>query len=498
MRDKSNQNNAPLYEKMLSHRFQRRASFHVPGHKNGKGLSPEASESLSSIMSLDYTELPTLDDLHDPTGVILEAQQLAAECFGAEQTYFLVNGSTVGNLAMILAVCGRDEILIVQRNVHKSVIHGLMLAGAKAVFLPPRWDKESGLATGVNLTDVIAALDAYPNAKGVLLSNPNYYGMGIHLSDISNTVHSRDIPLLVDEAHGAHYGFHPLLPQSALASGADVVVQSTHKMLTAMTMGAMLHVQGNRVDRVQLQQRLGLLQSSSPSYPIMASLDLSRKWIHNQGIQSITNVMQIIQNLKDQIKNKLPAIAIIEKDIHNLSYDTLDPFKLTLSDRSGTWSGYQLRDSLEHAGCDAEMADVSHVLLHFSLASEEADANRLFSALSDIFMSISIKKQDLTGEIANNKNNNKKQLFSCISDPILMSLPQTSDAMRVKAVPLEAAIGFLAAEMVIPYPPGIPLLFSGEKITDQVVNQIKWMAQQGASFQGAKDAKLAHISVFIE
>ncbi|MEX2459942.1 MAG: aminotransferase class I/II-fold pyridoxal phosphate-dependent enzyme [Paenibacillaceae bacterium] len=495
MSDGLNQNKAPLYDKLYSHRFQRRASFHVPGHKNGKGLTPESSESFASIMSLDYTELPSLDDLHDPAGVILEAQQLAAECFGAEQTFFLVNGSTVGNLAMILAICGKDELLIVQRNVHKSIIHGLMLAGAKAVFLPPRWDRESGLATGVKVTDVIKALDRYPLAKGVLLSNPNYYGMGIDLSVIADQVHARGIPLLVDEAHGAHFGFHSHLPQSALASGADVVVQSTHKMLTAMTMGAMLHVQGKRVDRELLGQRLGMLQSSSPSYPIMASLDLSRKWMHQQGAQSITNVLEIIQQLREQISINLPHVAIMEKDKHHSSYDTLDPFKLTLSDRSGTWTGYQLRDRLEQAGCDAEMADADYVLLHFSVASDEADANRLFLALSDIFTSINPKKQDYTSEIA---NNNRIQLFSRISAPILMSLPQSSDAKRLKAVPLEDAIGFCAAEMVIPYPPGIPLLYIGEEITDQVVTQIKWMAQQGASFQGAKDAKLAHISVFLE
>lgn len=495
MRDELNQDCAPLFEKMNSHRLQNRASFHVPGHKNGKGLHAGARDSYASIMSLDYTELPSLDDLHDPKGIILEAQQLAADCFGAEQTFFLVNGSTVGNLAMILAVCAKEEILIVQRNVHKSIIHGLMLAGAKAVFLPPRWDIESGLATGVNLMDVVAAMDRYPTAKGVLLSNPNYYGMGINLAEIASVVHSRGIPLLVDEAHGAHFGFHPQLPQSALASGADVVVQSTHKMLTAMTMGAMLHVQGTRVDREQLQMRLGMLQSSSPSYPIMASLDLSRRWISRQGAESITNSLKIIQHLHKRIKKELPAVAILEKRPNNLSYDTLDPFKLTLSDRSGTWTGYQLRDRLEQAGCDAEMADEAHVLLHFSVASDEADANRLFSALSDIFMTLSREKQDFRDEIA---NNHRMKLFTPISAPILMSLSQTSDADKVKAIPLEAAIGFNSAEMVIPYPPGIPLLYRGEEITAQVVSQIKGMAEQGASFQGSKDAKLAQITVFIE
>jgi arginine decarboxylase len=493
MKSNKNQDSAPLYEKMLSHRFQRRASFHVPGHKNGKGLDPAGIDSLSAIMSLDYTELPSLDDLHHPTSVILEAQQLAAECFGAEQTFFLVNGSTVGNLAMILSVCAKDEIIIVQRNVHKSIIHGLMLAGAKAVFLPPRWDEVSKLSTGVSLADIITAMDTHPSAKGVLLSNPNYYGMGIALADIANAVHSRGMPLLIDEAHGAHFGFHPQLPQSALASGADVVVQSTHKMLTAMTMGAMLHLQGNRIDRELIQQRLGMLQSSSPSYPIMASLDLCRRWMYQHGGQSITQGLQIVRHLREQIKQKLPAIAVIEKKADNLSYDTLDPFKLTLSDSSGTWNGYELRSKLEQAGCDAEMADASHLLLHFSLASEESDMNRLFLVLADIFTPVNLKKQDFSEEIANNKS---IQLFSQISAPISMALPQKSNTLIVKAVPLEAAIGCTSAEMVIPYPPGIPLLYVGEVITEQAAAQIKWIAEQGASFQGIINAQFIYISVY--
>jgi arginine decarboxylase len=495
MSRESNQDRAPLYEKMLSHHFQSRSSFHVPGHKNGKGLDPAATDYFASIMSLDFTELAPLDDLHHPTGVILEAQSLAADCFGAEETYFLVNGSTVGNLAMIMSVCAKEEILIVQRNVHKSVIHGLMLAGAKAVFLPPRLDWTTGLAAGVSLEDVITAMEDHPTAKGVLLSNPNYYGMGMELSEIAEAVHIRGLPLLVDEAHGAHFGFHPDLPKSALASGADIVVQSTHKMLTAMTMGAMLHVQGNRVDRQLIQQRLGMLQSSSPSYPIMASLDLCRRWIYQEGKKTITKGLQVVQHFREQVKHKLAAAVIMEKEEDNLSYTFLDPFKITLSDRTGTWSGFQLRDKLALAGCDVEMADANHVLFQFSLASDNADAQHLFLALSDIFMTLSLKKQDFSHEIT---NNNRMQLFSQISAPILMTLPQNSDASKVKAIPLEASIGFCSAEMVTPYPPGIPLLYTGEKITEQTVAYIKWMAQQGASFQGAKDARLTHISIFIE
>jgi arginine decarboxylase len=486
---------APLYDQMLLHHSQNHTSFHVPGHKNGAGIDPKAHETFAPLLSMDYTEIASLDDLHRPEGVIKEAQQLAAACFGAEQSFFLVNGSTVGNLAMILTVCAFNDILIVQRNVHKSIIHGLMLAGAKVVFLPPRWDEASGLATGVNLKDVIQAMIDYPAAKGVLLSNPNYHGMGIALADIAKAVHANGMPLLIDEAHGAHYGFHPRLPGSALSSGADIVVQSTHKMLTAMTMGAMLHVQGNRVDRDILQQRLGMLQSSSPSYPIMASLDLCRRWMDTEGERSLDSGLRVIDNLHQQISLHLPYIGVLKRDKDTSSYDTLDPFKITIHDRSGTYTGYQLRDKLGQAGCDAEMADVKHVLLHLSFASTNEDVDRLIKALLDIFTPIRLKKQDISQEIS---NNNSIPPFSQISAPITMQLPQQRVSANVKAIPLKQALGYRAAEMVIPYPPGIPILYYGELITGETITYLQLAAKEGATFQGTKDISLTDILVFNE
>jgi arginine decarboxylase len=486
---------APIFDQMVLHHLQGHTSFHVPGHKNGTGIDPEAQEMFAPLLSLDYTEIPSLDDLHRPEGIIREAQQLAAECFGAEQTFFLVNGSTVGNLAMILTVCSHNDILIVQRNVHKSIIHGLMLAGAQVVFLPPRWDEASGLATGVNFIDVMRAMSDYPAAKGVLLSNPNYYGMGIELTDIAKAVHSHGMPLLIDEAHGAHYGFHPRLPKSALSSGADIVVQSTHKMLTAMTMGAMLHVQGNRVDRDILQQRLGMLQSSSPSYPIMASLDLCRRWMDTEGKRNLDKGLDVIDYLHERISLNLPYIGILTRAEDSKSYETLDPFKITLHDRSGTFTGYKLRDKLGQAGCDAEMADGRHVLLHLSLASTKEDVDRLINALLDIFTPGCFKKQDFSEEIS---NYNSLPPFSQISSPILMQLPQQGDSINVKAIPLKQANSFRAAEMVIPYPPGIPILYYGEPITDEIITYLQLAVQEGASFQGTKDPSLTDILVFFE
>ncbi|MEC0200985.1 aminotransferase class I/II-fold pyridoxal phosphate-dependent enzyme, partial [Paenibacillus taichungensis] len=251
------------------------------------------------MMRLDVTEISGTDDLHHPEGVILEAQQLAADCFGAEESFFLVGGSTSGNLSLLLTVCNEpNSLVLVQRNVHKSIIHGLMLAGARAVFLEPWVDPTSGLAVMPSLETVQAAVQAHSEAKGVLVTLPNYYGMGTDLKPIAEVCHEAGMPLLVDEAHGAHYGQHPDLPASALSCGADGVVQSTHKMLSAFTMGAMLHVQGTRLNRSLLRQRLAMVQSSSPSYPVMASLDLARRLLHTQGANAFTAGLAAVDAFK--------------------------------------------------------------------------------------------------------------------------------------------------------------------------------------------------------
>ncbi len=486
---------APLFEKMVSHYRKKHVSFHVPGHKSGKPLMTEEAEFFSGIMSIDYTEITGLDDLHHPDGVILEAQRLAAECFGAEKTFFLVNGSTVGNLAMILTVCRRNDILIVQRNVHKSVIHGLMLAGARAVFLSPRWDEETGLAAGVRPEDVDRALAAYPEAKGVLLTNPNYYGMGIDISAVARIAHHYGKPLLVDEAHGAHFGFHPDVPPSALSCGADAVVQSTHKMLTAMTMGAMLHVQGERIDRNALSRNLSILQSSSPSYPIMASLDLARRTMHMHGRERLSEGLAAVHAFHQRMK-PLSCFRIVRKAPETSAYETLDPFKVTVCDATGTLSGFALQRELERFGCMVEMADARHVLLVFSLASEMDDAERLASAFLRISRQFHLQKKENRRFAANRYSIPQ---YTAISPPVsfdLHSFSETASEEKIRTVRLEEAVHARSAEMIVPYPPGIPVVYQGEVITAETARYLQSLAEAGAKFQGAKDPRLNTVAVY--
>ncbi|WP_188542540.1 aminotransferase class I/II-fold pyridoxal phosphate-dependent enzyme [Paenibacillus segetis] len=482
---------APLYEALLEYKESAKASFHVPGHKDGQAYRTlhKASEYLTQVMDIDITEITGSDDLHHPEGIIKEAQQRAAQFFGADQTFFLVGGSTAGNLGLILSVCATPgDVLLVQRNVHKSVIHGLMLAHAKAVFLAPQIDEVSGLATIPSQTAVTEALRRYPNAKGLLVTSPNYYGMGSSLKPLVELCHDSGVPLLVDEAHGAHFGLHSVLPENALAQGADGVVQSTHKMLTALTMGAMLHVQGSKLDRKLLSQRLAMIQSSSPSYPIMASLDLSRSVLEAQGEVIFEDGLAAAQIIRDGIK-KLPRFAVVEPRGTNDAYTIQDPFKIVLYDVTGQWSGYELQEWLEAAGCIPEMSDDRYVVLALSQGTTRKDVDRLLQALEKLSENSAIHEvnQLSTWNIGSKFGDE-------VSSPVQFGLSPISEEMT-EAVPIEQSAGRQAAEMIIPYPPGIPLLYPGETITDVILARLIELKKNKAKCQGAGDPLLATIRV---
>jgi arginine/lysine/ornithine decarboxylase len=453
-------------------------------------------------MQIDLTEITGLDDLHHPEGVIRDAQRLAAACFGAEETLFLVGGSTAGNLAAALTVCGQGDLIVVQRNAHKSVLNGLMLAGARAVFLEPRYDPATQVAAGIRPEQVELALMRYPEAKAVWITNPNYYGMGVDVERVARAAHAHGKPLIVDEAHGAHYGFHPQLPPSALACGADLVVQSTHKMLTALTMGAMLHVQGERIDRELLRQRLSMLQSSSPSYPIMASLDASRRLLHREGVDWLQRGLQAVERAEREVRSR-PCFRIVGRE-PTAAYETKDPFKLVLSDATGTLDGYRLRDELERRGLMVELADPRQVLLVFSLASDAQDAERLADALDDVAERFGLRRKwdELDGVAGSRTGERKWDAAAAAGHPSDVAeamnplagshAPPSSDGI---SEPVADAAGWLAGEMVVPYPPGIPLLYPGERISADTVRRLTELAEAGARFQGAADPRLRTIRV---
>ena len=486
---------APIYEALLAMSQSNPVSFHVPGHKYGQSLSSLHKDPLiemgymQAIMKIDLTELAGTDDLHAPAGIINEAQQLAAEVFGAEETFFLVGGSTAGNLAMLLSTCEAGDQIIVQRNAHKSVLNGLALAGAQAVFIMPRLDYVNDLELVPEIALIEDAIKRYPRAKAIFLTNPSYYGFSVDLKPYAELVHSYDMLLLVDEAHGAHYGLHPDFPTSALQAGADAVVQSTHKTLPALTMGAMLHVQGPRIDRESLRHVLRMVQSSSPSYPILASLDIARALVATMKSSLFDPGLKAAGTFRTWMKENLNSFGIVENWDHHADEVRTDPLRIVIKDLSGTYSGFELLEHMQEFGCWAEMADSKHVVLLIGLAALEADIERLKAACIAIANqnSAAIDKQVLNLPYwTTNK--------SRISEPVIIprKLPSESAVERIQ---LSEAVGRRAAEAVIPYPPGIPIIYSGEYLAVEIIQHVIRLASEGAKFQGAVDGDMQTIAV---
>jgi arginine decarboxylase len=483
-------NRAPLYEMLEKHAGLQVHSFHVPGHKQRSSWQyAQADQRYGPLLPLDVTELPDTDDLHHAYGAIKEAEQLAADCFGADETRFLIGGSTAGNLAMILGVCSPGDLLIIQRNVHRSVIHGLMLAGVRAVFLPPAVDPVSGLAVIPDAVIIERAVTRHAEARGVLLCSPNYYGMTGDLNSVVQVCHSVGVPVLIDEAHGPHFGFHPSFPTSALLAGADIVVQSAHKMLSAMTMGAMLHFQGDLIDREPVREALRMVQSSSPSFPILASLDLSRRQLHQQGTAAFEPALQAVCTVREGLQHT--TFRAIGQAHDRLSQIVQDPLKLVLYEASGRWDGFRLRDELTNRGCVAEMADARYTVLAFGIGSCQQDGEALIRTLSDLYEQFFSEIRSSDKIPGDESTKTATASGASIPEPVTLSrhFPDTV------VIPLEESAGRMAGEWIVPYPPGIPEIFPGELITEAVVERLKSWRRQGALIQGAEDPGLVHIRV---
>ncbi|MBM7569360.1 aminotransferase class I/II-fold pyridoxal phosphate-dependent enzyme [Paenibacillus sacheonensis] len=486
---------APLFDSLYALYASHPDSYHVPGHKYGKslasvpGLPDHALHSFRTVMEMDVTELSMTDDLHAPSGIIEEAQHLAAATFGAERTFFLVGGSTAGNLAMILAACEPDDLILVQRNTHKSVLNGLKLSGARAVFLMPERDSDYGLDAVPSLAVVERALQQYPEAKALFLTNPSYYGLSVNLAPYADLVHRYGKMLLVDEAHGAHYGLHSAFPQSALQAGADAVVQSTHKTLLALTMGAMLHIQGERINQDAIADALRMIQSSSPSYPIMASLDITRAMIDGYGSDMFERGLAASMAFQQWVSEQ-GSIGLIRKTTYGTQ---LDPLRVLIYDRTGSLTGFELQRRLETFGIYAEMADSRYVVLLLGIGASIEEVERLQQALSLIMVEVE------SNDCANGTRMEYKpvSLQGSLSEPVKFNRIGANrlNPSGTERIPLNDAEGRYAAETVIPYPPGIPLLYEGERISAHAITMITQLVADGARCQGAVDPSMRTIAV---
>jgi arginine/lysine/ornithine decarboxylase len=470
-----NQQQTPLYDALANFSQNKPVSFHVPGHKNGLYFAEKAKPHFHSLLEIDVTELTGLDDLHDPSECIREAEILLADLYGADKSYFLVNGSTVGNLAMILAVCEKDDTVLVQRNCHKSVMNGLQLAGAHPVFLNTSFDKSAYVPTGVAYETVKAALKQYPMAKAIILTHPSYYGISQDLRSIITLAHEHGIPVLVDEAHGAHFCLGAPFPSSALAYGADAVVHSAHKTLPAMTMGSYLHVKSTIIKTNAISRYLHMLQSSSPSYPIMASLDLARYSLAQLKEQGTEELVQFLQRVREEL-NSIPQIAVLEHDMQ-------DPLKITLQTRCSL-SGFELQKVFEEQGVYTELADPYNVLLVMPLTVNEVFIYAV-RKLKEALQSYTVQGHDLPSIPPGG------QPFSALAIGY-----KDLERLSVMHIPLVRAEGAISAEMIIPYPPGIPLVMRGERVTKEQIRQLQLLIETGARFQGAASIQEGKLAVY--
>jgi arginine/lysine/ornithine decarboxylase len=475
-----NQTNTPLYDALLSHTNRQPISFHVPGHKYGHLFPEEGASFYKEILKIDATELTGLDDLHSPEGVILEAEELLSNVYKTKKSFFLVNGTTSGILAMILAAAGEDDVVLVQRNCHKSILNGITLAKAAPVYLGPEYDHHWNIAGEVSYETVEKAIHLYPNAKAIILTYPNYYGRVYDLEHIIQLAHRHGIPVLIDEAHGAHFIAGEPFPKSAVQLGADIVVQSAHKTLPAMTMGSFLHFNSQLISQERLIQYLQIVQSSSPSYPIMASLDFARSYIGTYKKADREYVIKKIDDLIDQLTN-------IDK-INVLSYreGESDPLKITIQTNCSL-NGFELQKKFEEQGIYSELADPYNVLFVLPLLKEGQDypfqqvAMKIEKALKDVPFS----------------NEHKSPIFykkQAVSEPAISR--KTMDKLTPQWISLEDAANQISADLVIPYPPGIPLLYPGELITKESIDQLQFLLKSGARFQGGERLKAGEIQVY--
>ena len=385
-----NQNQTPLLDAIISNANRPHAPFYTPGHKQGKGISAKLTEYFGkAVFSADLTELTELDCLFAPDGVIQQAQQLAAEAFGASQTWFLVNGSTCGIEAAILATCHDGDKIILPRNVHSSVISGLILSDAIPIFINPEYDANLDIAHSITVQNLEKTLQKHPDAKAVMMVYPTYYGVCGDIKAIAKLTHEYNIPLLVDEAHGAHFTFHPELPISALNAGADLTVQSIHKTLGAMTQASMLHIQGNRININRINKALQLIQSTSPSYILLASLDAARQQIALHGKELLTQTLQLAQEARNRI-NKIPGLSIFNfspspclpiplspPSPHPLS----DKTRLTVTVSELGITGFEAEEILdEKLNVTPEFASLQHLTFIISLGNTAEDIEQLVKA----------------------------------------------------------------------------------------------------------------------
>ena len=445
--------------------------FHMPGHK--RNFLPE---TMNNFYDIDITEITDFDNLHHAEGILKENQQLAVELYGADFTYFLINGSTAGILAAVSACTKRNGKLLMARNCHKAVYHGAYLRGLETVYLYPSYEPTCGLNGRISPIDVEKALRKDKDIQAVLITSPTYEGVVSDVRSIAEIVHKYHIPLIVDEAHGAHFSFHSAFPVSALDLGADVVIHSLHKTLPSPTQTALLHTKGNRVDISKIETFLGIYQTSSPSYVLMSGISACLRFLKEKGEEAFEEYVYKLKECR-QCLGKMKSLRLLEKEFGNTP-SFLDISKLVIATVGSEISGPKLHNILrEKYHLEMEMEGENYVIALTSVLDSQEGFDRLTQGLLEIDAELCRRFEPEICFEDSNKVFHAEQVCS-------ISVGMES---RKKQVLLKESEGLISGEYAYLYPPGIPLLTPGERIDRQFIKQTLQWKNQGIYLQGLQD-----------
>lgn len=478
------QENAPIYEALLRLKRMRVVPFDVPGHKRGRG-NRELTEFLGeSCMEVDVNSMKPLDNLCHPVSVIKDAEELAAEAFGAANAFFMVGGTTSSVQAMIMYACKSGDKIILPRNVHRSAINSLILSDAVPVYVNPDTNETLGIPLGMSVAEVEKAIKENPDAKAVLVNNPTYYGICSDLRRITEIAHAHGMLVLVDEAHGTHFYFGDDFPPTAMECGADLASVSMHKSGGSLTQSSFL-LMGSRINPDYMRQVINLTQTTSASYLLLSSLDLSRKRLALHGKEIFHETVKMAEYARYEI-NEIGGYYAFSKELINKdSVFDFDRSKLSVHTLSIGLAGIEVYDILrDEYDIQIEFGDIGNILAYISVGDRKRDIERLISALAEIKR---VYGKSSTGMLSQEYIN-----------PVVAETPRKAFYSNKKSLPLDETAGYICSEFVMCYPPGIPILAPGELITEDIIKYIKYAKEKGCQMTGTEDINIERLNVLVQ
>lgn len=478
------QENAPIYEALLRLKRMRVVPFDVPGHKRGRG-NKELTEFLGeSCMEVDVNSMKPLDNLCHPVSVIKDAEELAAEAFGAANAFFMVGGTTSSVQAMIMYACKSGDKIILPRNVHRSAINSLILSDAVPVYVNPDTNETLGIPLGMSVAEVEKAIKENPDAKAVLVNNPTYYGICSDLRRITEIAHAHGMLVLVDEAHGTHFYFGDDFPPTAMECGADLASVSMHKSGGSLTQSSFL-LMGSRINPDYMRQVINLTQTTSASYLLLSSLDLSRKRLALHGKEIFHETVKMAEYARYEI-NEIGGYYAFSKELINKdSVFAFDRSKLSVHTLSIGLAGIEVYDILrDEYDIQIEFGDIGNILAYISVGDRKRDIERLISALAEIKR---VYGKSSTGMLSQEYIN-----------PVVAETPRKAFYSNKKSLPLDETAGYICSEFVMCYPPGIPILAPGELITEDIIKYIKYAKEKGCQMTGTEDINIERLNVLVQ